>query len=308
MTAGPAPSLSIGITTRNRPASLVRCLSSLAPVADLVREIIVVDDSSDVDVETPLAAVAAALRQKVVFVPQPGARGYIVARNRIMRDATSEYVLLLDDDACLLQGDAIRAALAAIHGSADVAAVACAQAEADGSPWPASMQPSPVSYPCYVPTFIGFAHLLRRSVFLELGGYREAFHFYGEEKDYCLRLLNAGYHVVYLPSALVAHITDPSGRSESRYLRYVIRNDCLSALYNEPLPLPLATVPLRLVRYGSMRRNGSVRDPAGPFWIVKELAVSLPRVIADRTPMRWSSLREWRRLRRSWPKFEPEIA
>ena len=49
--------------------------------------------------------------------------------------------------------------------------------------------------PCsrrYVASFIGFAHLLRRDVFLRLGGYRESFVFYGEEKDYCVRALAGG--------------------------------------------------------------------------------------------------------------------
>ena len=31
------------------------------------------------------------------------------------------------------------------------------------------------------------------------------------------------------------HDPDPSGRSKRRYLRYVTRNECLNALYNEPL-------------------------------------------------------------------------
>ena len=65
------------------------------------------------------------------------------------------------------------------------------------------------------------------STFPEIGGYRESFGFYGEEKDLCLRLLDAGYVTVYLPEALVAHVPDDSGRSQQRYLRFVSRNDCL---------------------------------------------------------------------------------
>jgi hypothetical protein len=42
-----------------------------------------------------------------------------------------------------------------------------------------------------VASFIGFAHLVRRDVFLALGGYREDFVYLGEEKEFCLRLLDA---------------------------------------------------------------------------------------------------------------------
>ena len=82
-------------------------------------------------------------------------------------------------------------------------------------------------------------------MFLALGGYRESFVFYGEEKEYCLRLLDRGYRVVYLPDALVVHAQDAGGRTPQRYLRYVTRNDCLNALYNEPLWRAAWLVPAR---------------------------------------------------------------
>ena len=122
-----------------------------------------------------------------------------------------------------------------LDGDPQAAAIAFAQADPQGTPWDVAMQPSRSRESCVIPAFIGFAHLLRRDVFLELGGYRESFVFYGEEKDFCLRLIDAGYRTVYLPDALVVHAPDPGGRSKQRYLRYVTRNDCLHALYNEPL-------------------------------------------------------------------------
>jgi hypothetical protein len=119
-----------------------------------------------------------------------------------------------------------------------------------------------------------------------------------------MRLLEAGHRVVYLPDARVAHVPDRAGRSDSRYLRYVIRNDCLCALYNEPLPLPLVSLPLRLRRYAIMKRHGGVRDPDGLPWIVREVAAALPHVWRERSPMRWSSLRRWRQLRQAPAAFE----
>jgi GT2 family glycosyltransferase len=298
------PGLTVGIATRNRPDSLLRCLTSLTVIDDLIRDVIVVDDSSDPPIGDLLQRAPESVRSKLQFVEQPGARGPIVARNRMVQMAACDDVMLLDDDAYVIDAAAVRRALDVLRGHDKVGAVAFAQAEADGQPWHRAMQPAPVSYACYVPAYIGFAHFVKRQIFLELGGYAEALHFYGEEKDYCLRLLDAGYRVVYLPDALVAHVPDQSGRSPARYLRYVVRNDCLSALFNEPLPMALVTVPLRLRRYQTMSRKGGVADPDGLPWIRRELAAALPKLWSRRRPVRWSSILEWRRLRRTLPALE----
>jgi GT2 family glycosyltransferase len=165
-----------------------------------------------------------------------------------------------------------------------------------------------VSYRCRVAAFIGFAHLLRRRAFLEVGGYQEVLHYYGEEKGLCARFLKAGYQVVYLPDVLVAHVPDPSGRSSQRYLRYVIRNDCLFALHYLPWPAACVQLPVRLARYFFMKRGQRVTDPSGFRWIVSELIRSLAATVRTRTPMSWANLAQWRQLRRhpqAWPPQGP---
>ena len=69
-------------------------------------------------------------------------------------------VLLLDDDARLLTAEAVERAIETIRRDPRVGAVAFAQAEADGRPWPAEMQPSRATSASLVASFIGFAHLV----------------------------------------------------------------------------------------------------------------------------------------------------
>lgn len=291
------PPLTVCVVTRNRPSALLRCLTSLALIDDMVGEIIIVDDASDAPLDNVVRQAPPSVSAKLRVVRQTGDQGYIVARNAMVRLAANECLLSMDDDAYVIDPDAVRQSLTVLARDPTMGAVGCAQAEADGSPWPSAMQPAPVSYACYVSAFIGFAVLLRRTPFLKLGGYQEAFHFYGEEKDYCLRLLDAGYSVAYLPSALIAHVPDPSGRNPARYLRHVIKNDCLSAMFNEPCPMMIASVPIRLARYGRMRRTSGISDPGGLWWIIGQLVTSMPRVWRGRRPVRWASVRHWRRLR-----------
>jgi GT2 family glycosyltransferase len=165
------------------------------------------------------------------------------------------------------------------------------------------MAAAPVAHRRGGAAYYGCGHLVRRSPGDEIGGYPEELHFYGEEKIFCARLLRAGYHVVYLPDLLVAHVPDPGGRSTARYLRYVVRNDCLFALYNLPWPAMFVSLPVRLARYFSMRSASSVSDRAGFAWIVSQLIRALPRVLRTRTPMSWSNVSEWRRLRRDAPPW-----
>jgi len=298
-----SPRVTVGVVTRNRPQSLHECLKSLAVLGDTLAEVIVVDDTSDVAFETAFENLSPSVLEKLRTIRQLHREGCIVARNTMMRESKTDYVLLLDDDAALIDGGPIVDALRLLDEHPDVAGVACAMAERDGSPWPRFTQPAPVDYTCYARAFIGFAHILRRSLFTQLAGYRESFHFYGEEKDYCLRALDAGFNIVYMPNARVIHAPDPSGRDRSKYLRYVIRNDCLFALHNEPLPLALATLPVRLARYFRMARG--VSDPGGFTWIVREILSQLPAIFGRRRPVSWTTLRQWRSIGRTWPAFPP---
>jgi GT2 family glycosyltransferase len=223
-------------------------------------------------------------------------RGVADGRNRLVEEARTPYVMLLDDDARVLTRHSIEAARAVLDGDRLVAAIAFAQAEEDGAPWPAGMQPAPVSTPARIRSFIGFAHLVRRDVFRALGGYRSVLGLYGEEKEFCLRVLDAGYSVVYLPDSRVVHAADPAGRDQRRYLRAVTRNDCLNALLNEPWWRVIWLLPARAALYFRMRRAWRIRDAWGLWWIGRDLWHALETVRRDRRPVRASTIRRWREL------------
>lgn len=300
---GPDCPLTVGVTTRNRPDSLRRCLDSLQRVSHLLAEVIVVDDASDVPVSDEVGSESFP-ELPLRIVRQFSQDGYIVARNRMVREATTEAVLLLDDDTVVVDPHAIECALETLRADDGLAAVAFAQGNAEGEPWPATMQPAAVNYPCQTPTYIGFAHLVRRSVFLELGGYRELFQFYGEEKEFALRVLNAGYRIIYLPQCVIAHLADPAGRNLLRYYRSYVRNDCFAALYSLPWSVALSVIGSRLWCYHSTaRRHLGLADPEGRQWLLSELRTAWPQIRPDRRPVRYRTLWRWRQLRRRPPVY-----
>ncbi|HYJ78655.1 MAG TPA: glycosyltransferase [Longimicrobiaceae bacterium] len=292
-----------GIGTRNRPEALVRCLRSLALAGDLVGEVVVVDDASDEPLEPPVrAALGADAPPRLRFIRFETNRNVSAARNAIARAASTPWVLNLDDDAFLVSGDAVRAAVEVLEHDPVVAGVAFGQGDEQGRPWPDAAQPAPVDYPCYVATFVGYGNLLRRDAFLAAGGFREQLGINGEEKELALRLLDAGWRIVYLPGAVVGHVAAAAGRDARRYLHQTVRNSTLSAIYNEPFPLVVFGALERLRRYFPMRKGWKIDDPGGFGRVVAEVARGLPEAWRQRRPVRWSTLRRWRRLTGSAPE------
>jgi GT2 family glycosyltransferase len=287
--------LAIGITTRDRPEALRRCLESLVKLSALSPDVLVFDDASAHPVAELLRSWG--LTSTVRTLRDDRAPGYIAGRNRLVREAAAPHVLLMDDDAAVFEPSAVVQALRVMECDDAVGAVAFAQCDVTGQRWDDAMQPARSRTACLVPAYIGFAHLVRKDAFLARGGYRESFEFYGEEKDFCLRLIEAGAKIVYLPDALVVHEPDRAGRSQQRYLRYVTRNDCLTALYNEPLSRLMWLLPARMALYFRMRRAWRIRDPWGWLWIARQLWAERGAVLRDRRPVSRATIATWKRLR-----------
>lgn len=100
--------------------------------------------------------------------------------------------------------------------------------------------------------YVGAAHAVRRDIFLRLGGYREHFFYMGEEGDYCLRMLNAGY-ITRLGNADPIHHLESPRRDSALADRCGRRNDVLFAWHNAPLaylPAQLLSTTLGGLRLG----------------------------------------------------------
>jgi GT2 family glycosyltransferase len=291
----PSPCVTVSVCTRNRPDALLRCLHSLALAAPLIREAIVLDDGST---EPARERAQPALRTAlpVRWLRNETGRGVAAGRNTVAREAASEWLLNLDDDAFLLDAEALRQAVAVLRADPTVGAIAFSQADGDGTPWPAAAQPAAADAPCVVAAFTGYGCLLRRDAFLAAGGFLEPMEINGEEKDLCLRLLDAGYRVVYLPGARVGHLAAATGRDPRRYLHQIVRNEVLSAAHSVPAPLWPALALSRLLRYFPMRRGWGIHDPGGLAVVVGVILRRLPGVLRRRRPVRWSTLRAWRAL------------
>jgi GT2 family glycosyltransferase len=304
-----ARSVTVAIGTRHRPAALDRCVRSLALAAERIDRVIVVDDASEPPVDTQtMARHGNALGVQVEVLRLTVHSGVSAARNLAARRAATPYVLNLDDDAFLVSAEAIARAVAVMDADEGIAAVAFAQADEHAAPRQVSQQPAAADVACYVPSFVGFGNMVRRDRLLDAGGFRGEFMMHGEERELCLRWLDRGWRVVYLPDAPIAHVADSANRDPRTYVRHIIRNDCLNALYNEPAPRALVSIPIRLLNFRRMAAAIPGGDPQGLGWILRELWARWPAVRRQRHPVRWRTLTEWRRLRDSTPPYPGPFA
>ena len=159
--------------------------------------------------------------------------GYIAQRNRAAQLASNPVIFSMDDDAMFSTPTIMETTLREFDHPR-VGAVAIPFVDVHRGP--AVHQRAPSSNGIFAAySFIGTAHALRRDVFLALAGYREILVHQGEEEDYCLRMLNAGWITRCGCADPILHFESPR-RSLARMDYFGARNKVLYAWQNVPFP------------------------------------------------------------------------
>ena len=242
-----SPSVLIGIATRDRADELVKAIESAQAQSFRPARIAVVDDASR-DGTSNLPSRFPTLTWQRCDRPQ----GHIRLRNRLMLTAAEDYFACLDDDARFVVGDELAAAVAYLEGHPTVAAAAFDILSPDR---PA---PRPRGTARAVASFIGCGHLLRLSAVRRIGGYAEAPGLYGsEEKDLCLRLIDAGYTIAKLDGLHVWHDKTARARDLARQHRSGVCNDLVFETRRCPAALLLPVLAWKTARHltFSLRRR-----------------------------------------------------
>lgn len=186
---------------------LPSCLTSLAQEG--ARVIVVDNASGDDSVNVAKAHNAYVIRNKCN-------EGYGRANNIGMQAAQSAWVLITNPDAVLDSG-ALGHLLKATALYPDAAMLAPRIIEPDGrfffqfrsllSPY-LKNEKAIRRFPegdCCVPFLSGAALLVRRDVFLQLGGYDDNIFLFFEDDDLCRRIIDAGHSLVHVHTATARH-------------------------------------------------------------------------------------------------------
>lgn len=205
--------LSIIIPVFNRPLEIDELLHSLRKQSFSDYEVLVVEDGSDITCVDVIAKHLACIPNiRYISVPNGGPS---LARNIGAKEASGDYVLILDSDVVLPPSYLEIVALN----------IRQTQADAFGGPDAASPEFSPMQHAVNfaMTSFLTTGGIrggspntmekfkprtfnmgCKRTLFLELGGFSEDMR-YGEDIDLSLRLINYGAKVYLFPEAYVYH-------------------------------------------------------------------------------------------------------
>lgn len=249
-------SASVLIATKSRKEGLRSALRSVAHQSIPV-EVIVLDDGST----DGTAEMVRAEFPKVHLIRHEDSRGLIVRRNEGAQLAKANIIFSIDDDAAFSSPKVVEQTLQEFSDPC-IGAVAIPYVEPHSSSQ--IRQSAPDSSGTWVTDrFVGTAHAVRRDIFLRLGSYREHLLHQGEEGDYCLRMLAAGYVTRVGHADPIFHYESPD-RSSERMDFYGRRNDILFAWQNVPMPYLPFHLAATVVR-GSIYTIRSARHPKKMF-------------------------------------------
>ncbi len=218
--------ISVVIVTRNTCSQTLEAIASVFDSQDdFSKEVIVVDNGSTDDTSRQVIE-----KYPAVNYHHAGRNlGFACANNRGARDASGEFLLLLNSDA-KLKPDSLEKAVAWMRAHPDCGIAGVQLLNADGS-----LQNSIANFPSLatellnksllrrlfpkrfpgkeqrftepveVETVVGAFLLTRKKTWDTLGGLDERYFFFLEETDLCLQVKRSGARVMHLPHITVWH-------------------------------------------------------------------------------------------------------
>lgn len=234
-----APKISVIIVSYNVRNYLQQTLNSLQrALRPFPYEIIVVDNASD----DGSAAYVRARFPEVRLIANSVNVGFARGNNQALQQASGDYLVLINPDT-IAQEDTFVRLVEFMQANPDAGMVGCKILNPDGSlqlacrrsfptPWVAFTRLTGLSYLfpktrlfgrynlTYLPedqihtvdAISGSFMMLRRDVFEQVGLLDERFFLYGEDLDWCWRVIQAGWKIYYVPTTQIVHFKGESSR------------------------------------------------------------------------------------------------
>ena len=211
--------VSVLIGSRNRPNVLKHCLHSvIAQDCRGLCEILVLDDASD-ECYAEQYASCAQLDPRILCLRSDVQGGVAGGRNCLMGHATGELLAFIDDDAVFGDDSCLTRAVSKFEGRPQIGIISgriIDHREGEKGLLVPFSQNARKANPLVPETeqlvsyFLGGWHIIRRSVIDQCGKYDPLLVFGEEEVELSYRAINAGFQILYCPTAVVHHYPQSS--------------------------------------------------------------------------------------------------
>ena len=232
-----------------------------------------------------------------VIIENTERQGSIPSRARILRRASADIVISLDDDSYPVGPDFLARVGKVLKEHPEAAVISFAEFRHEEHSGPEA-PPRDQRRGRYVAAYANCGAAMRRDVYLALAGFPSFFGHMYEEPDYALQCYAAGRAVWFEPALAVRHHMSSVNRHMGRRQRLHARNELWSVLIRCPWPyLPVVALfrVWRQLRYAATQ--GLTDVLLQPAWWLSALA-GLPQCIAGRSPIPWPTYWAWMKLAR----------
>jgi GT2 family glycosyltransferase len=233
---------SIVVSTRDRAARVADTVERLIELPDRW-PVIVVDDASNDDTTERLRR---RFGDSIRLIRLDRNRG-AAARTVGVRAADTDLVAFADDDSWWEPG-ALTHAATVLHHHPDVALVAATvMVEPAGQPDPIVDQFRSSALPRLpagrsVIGFLACAAVVRRSSYLEVGGFHRLLHVGGEEQLLAIDLRASGWQLVHVPDVIAHHSPEAGDAGRAGRSSTMLRNQVLIDAMRRPRPVAVRTL------------------------------------------------------------------
>jgi len=232
------PLVSFIIITRNRKEDLRECLKSIIIQDYKNKEIIVVDNNSQNG--THLLFEKEFSLSNISYIRLTENKGVCGGRNEAIKAAKGEILITLDDDAVIDDPNAAIKIVNKFKKDPSIGVLAFKvlnyfTGKVDKDFFPTRDKKRTPNEEFEVSTFIGVAHAIPRYIYEQVGVYHDYFPYGHEELDLALRILDAGYKIIYFPEITIRHKIKGSRRQRlSGKWDIILENRIKVAIRNLP--------------------------------------------------------------------------
>ncbi|MBD3656210.1 glycosyltransferase [Marinobacter sp.] len=285
--------VSVVLLSYNRPEEIFRNVQELYHSLDRNVEIIVVDNNS----LTPVFDIISPKFPEVKVIRLADNLG-VAGRNYGVQKAKGEFVITLDDDVFGFKMEDANVIVSKFESNPKLSAInfkIVDDVTKESVNWIHHRDVNEwvnITFNTY--EISEGACAFRRSDFIAVGGYPAYFFISHEGPDLALRLLNAGFSVIYFPKVEVRHAHSQVARVSWRRYYFDTRNLIWLVVRNMPAGLLIKTL---IVGLGAQFIY-SVRDGYVLYWIIaiRDAILKIKDVLSDRNPLKKEAALKYKKM------------